>query len=110
MSAPALEYMFHPRSIAIVGASTDPLRWFINEFYIEPLLKLGYTGRIHAVNPRGGAILGLPVYKRLRDVPRPVDHVVSCIPARETPGLLEECREVGARILQLYTAGFAETG
>ena len=110
MSAPALEYLFHPRSIAIVGASTDPLRWFINEFYIEPLLKLGYTGRIHAVNPRGGEILGLPVYQRLRDVPRPVDHVVSCIPARETPGLLEECREVGARILQLYTAGFAETG
>ncbi len=110
MNMPALEYIFHPRSIAIVGASTDPLRWFINEFYIEPLLKLGYSGSIYAVNPRGGEILGLPVYKRLRDVPGPVDHVVSCIPARETPGLLEECHSVEARILQLYTAGFAETG
>ena len=110
MNVPDLEYIFHPRSIAVVGASTDPLRWFINEFYIEPLLKLGYVGSIYAVNPRGGEILGLPVYKRLRDVPAPVDHVVSCVPARETPGLLDECRQVGARVLQLYTAGFAETG
>lgn len=110
MKSLVLEDMFHPRAIAIVGASTDPLRWFINEFYIEPLLKLGYGGRIYAVNPRGGEILGMPVYKRLRDVPGPVDHVVSCIPAQATPALLEECREVGARVLQLYTAGFAETG
>jgi acyl-CoA synthetase (NDP forming) len=110
MGVPDLEYMFHPRSIAVVGASTDPMRWFINEFYIDPLLKMGYQGKIHAVNPRGGEILGLPVYKRLSDVPAPVDHVVSCIPARETPQVLEECAAVGARVFQLYTAGFAETG
>jgi len=110
MNPSSLEYIFHPQSIAVVGASTDPLRWFINEFYIEPLLKLGYNGKIYAVNPRGGEILGLPVYRCLGDVPGPVDHVVSCIPARETLGLIEECRRVGARVLQLYTAGFAETG
>jgi len=105
-----LEHLFHPRSIALAGASTNPLRWFINEFYIEPLLKMGYQGKIYAINPKGGEILGLPVYRSLRDVPGPVDHVVSCVPAQETLGLLEECREVGTRVLQLYTAGFAETG
>ncbi len=105
-----LEYLFHPRSIAVAGASTDPLRWFINEFYIEPLIKMGYRGNIYPVNPRGGEILGLPVYRSLREVPAPVDHVVSCIPARETLHLLEECREVKAKVLQLYSAGFAETG
>ena len=94
----------------VAGASTEPLRFFINEFYIEPLLKMGYEGKVYAVNPRGGEVLGLPVYRSLRDVPGPVDHVVSCVPAHETPRLLEECRHVGARILQLYTAGFAETG
>jgi len=110
MGVPDLEYLFRPRSIAVVGASTDPMRWFINEFYIDPLRKMGYEGKIYAVNPRGGEIMGLPVYRRLRDVPAPVDHVVSCIPARETPEVLEECAEVGARVFQLYTAGFAETG
>ncbi|OGO02602.1 MAG: hypothetical protein A2Y72_04405 [Chloroflexi bacterium RBG_13_53_26] len=110
MSPPHLEYIFRPQSIAVVGASTDPMRWFINEFYIEPLLKMGYQGKIYPINPRGGEIVGLPVYRRLRDVPGPVDHVISCIPARETPQVLDECAEVGARIFQLYTAGFAETG
>jgi len=105
-----LEYMFRPRSVALAGASTDPLRWFINEFYIEPLLKMGFPGKVYAVNPKGGEVMGLPVYRSLRDIPGPVDHVVSCVPAHETPHLLEDCRSVEAKVLQLYTAGFAETG
>ena len=47
---PALEYIFHPRSVALVGAATDPAHWFINDFYIDPLIKFGYTGQIYAVN------------------------------------------------------------
>ena len=105
-----LEYVFHPRSVALVGAATDPMRWWINEYYIEPLQKLGFPGKVYAVNPKGGEVLGLAVYRSLRDIPGPVDHVVSCVPASETPGILEECRDVGARVFQLFTAGFAETG
>ena len=107
-----LDFIFHPRSVAVVGASTDPNRWSINEFYIEPLLKMGYQGKVYPVNPRanGSEILGLPTYRSLKEVPGPVDHVVSCIPASGTLQLLDECREVHARVLQLYTAGFAETG
>ena len=59
---------------------------------------------------KGGEVMGLPVYRSLRDIPGPVDHVVSCVPAHETPHLIEDCRSVGAKVLQLYTAGFAETG
>ncbi len=105
-----LNGIFYPRSIALVGASTNPLSWFINEFYIEPLLKLGFKGKVYAVNPKGGEILGLPVYRRLADIPDTVEHVVSCVPASQTVGLLDECRQVGTKVLQLYTAGFAETG
>ncbi|MCX5999647.1 MAG: CoA-binding protein [Chloroflexi bacterium] len=109
-SSHPLEYLFHPRSVAIAGASTDPTHWFINEFYIEPLLKMGYQGKIYPINPEGGEIQGLPVYRSLKDIPPPVDHVVSCIPARDTLQLMEECGQVGVRVMQLFTAGFAETG
>ena len=108
--SPPLGYIFHPRSIAVAGASTNPLRWFINEFYIEPLLKMGYPGQVYAINPKGGEVMGLPVYRRLRDVPGTVDHVVSCIPAEQTLQLLEDCRHLGVKVVQLYSAGFAETG
>lgn len=105
-----LEYIFHPRSVALAGASTDPLRWWINEYYIEPLLKMNYQGQIYAVNPKGGEVLGLPVYRSLKEIPGPVDHVVSCVPASETPHILQECCDMGVKVFQLFTAGFAETG
>jgi succinyl-CoA synthetase alpha subunit len=46
----------------------------------------------------------------LRDVPKPLDYVVSCVPAQHTPDLLEDCRAAAVKVVQLYTAGFSETG
>jgi len=105
-----LEYLFHPRSIAIAGVSTDQNNPCTAEYFVEPLLKMGYKGRVYPINRKGGEVLGLPIYTSLKEVPGPIDHVISCIPAQQVLELLEDCREVGARVLQLFTAGFAETG
>ena len=105
-----LEYIFHPRSIAVAGLSTDPARAWLSECYITPMLEMGYRGPLYVINPKGGQIAGLPVYGRLQDIPGPVDYVISCIPAQLTPQLLEECVDKGVRVVQLYTAGFTETG
>lgn len=105
-----IDSLFHPSSIALVGASTDPLRWFINEFYLVPFQEMGFKGKLYAVNPRGGEVLGLPVYKSLAEVPPPVEYVISAVPATQTLKVLDDCRKVGTKVLQLYTAGFAEVG
>ena len=107
---PALEYIFHPRSIALVGAATDPAHWWINEYYIDPLIKLGYTGQIYPVNPKGGEARGMKIYRSLSEIEGPIDHVVSAIPARACPDLVRECRDRGVKVVQFFTAGFAETG
>ena len=109
-STPALEYIFHPKSIALVGAATDPVHWWINEYYIDPLIKFGYTGKIYAVNPKGGEAKGMKVYPSLADIDGPIDHVISAIPARNCPELVRECRDRGVKVVQFFTAGFAETG
>jgi acyl-CoA synthetase (NDP forming) len=44
------------------------------------------------------------------NLPGPVDYVVSCVPAWQTPELLEDCRASGVKVVQLYMAGFSETG
>jgi len=49
-----LDYMFRPRSVALAGATTDPVRQFINGFYIEPLLKMGFPVKVYAINPKDG--------------------------------------------------------
>ncbi len=109
-TTPALDYIFHPRSIALVGAATDPVHWWINEYYIDPLITFGYTGKIYAVNPKGGTAKGMKIYPSLRDIDGPVDHVISAIPARACPELVRECRDMGVKVVQFFSAGFAETG
>jgi len=106
----SLEYIFHPRSVAVVGSLTEPDRWWLREYYIEPFLRFGYGGQIYGVNPKGGDIPGLAVYGSISDIPGPVDHVVGCVSAKRTPQLIAECRDIGVKSIHIFTAGFAETG
>jgi acyl-CoA synthetase (NDP forming) len=103
-----MEAVFHPRSVAVVGASANPDS--PGHDYVRSLLDFGYGGAVHPVNPRATELLGLRAYPRLRDVPGTVDLVISCIPAEGILDLVEECREKGARVLQLFTGRFSETG
>jgi acyl-CoA synthetase (NDP forming) len=106
----SLEYAFHPRSMAIVGLSPDPNGTWLNQVYLQAPLSAGFKGPVYPVNLKGGHIGKLLVYPSLKDVPGPVDYVVSCVPAQHTPGLLEDCLATEVKVVQLYTAGFAETG
>jgi acetate---CoA ligase (ADP-forming) subunit alpha len=106
----SLEYAFHPRSMAVVGLSPDPNGTWLNQVYLQAPLNAGFKGPVYPVNRKGGHIGKLRVYPSLCDVPGPLDYVVSCVPAQYTPDLLEDCRVAGVKVVQLYTAGFAETG
>jgi len=103
-----MEAVFHPRSVAVVGASANPDS--PGHDYVRSLLDFGYRGAIYPVNPRTPEILGLRAYPSLRDVPGAVDYVICCIPAEGILDLVEECREKGAKVLQLFTGRFSETG
>ncbi|MFC2000495.1 acetate--CoA ligase family protein [Chloroflexota bacterium] len=107
---PNLDYIFHPRSIAVAGVSAEPARYYAVEYYISPLLDSGYSGRIYPVHPRGGEVVGLPVYPSVKDIPGPVDHVISCISADKTEQLVQDCRDKGVKVVQFFTAGYSETG
>ena len=104
-----LEFIFHPSSIAVVGASRDPDR-FINHFYLYPLLEFGYEGKIYLIHPTASEISGLKAYPSIMDVPGPIDHVTCVIRADLTPQLMRECVAKGVKLIQIYTSGFSETG
>jgi len=105
-----LDYMFRPRSIAMVGISADLVKFWIKQLYFDSLLQCGYPGQIYLVNPKGGELQGFPIYRTLTEVPGQVDHVVVSIPARFTPALMEECRAKGVKVVHVFASGFAETG
>ena len=105
-----IEYIFHPRSIAIVGISADLPKLWIKRLYLESLIKNKYPGRLYLVNPKGGEMDGLPIYRSVRDIPGPVDHVVISVPAAHTPKIMEECRDIGVKVAHVFSSGYAETG
>ncbi|WXG39510.1 MAG: CoA-binding protein [Candidatus Freyarchaeum deiterrae] len=98
------EELFHPQSIAIVGAS-EP-----NAFYILPLLESKFSGKVYLVNPNRTELFGLKCYPSILDIDGSIDYVISAIPARFALELMKECVEKGVKTVQYYTSGFSETG
>jgi acyl-CoA synthetase (NDP forming) len=106
---PDLEYIFHPKSIAIAGASRNPPNP-VNFFYLNALTQFGYEGELYLIHPKASELSGLKVYPSIMDVPGPIDHVIGGIRASLTPQLMRECVAKGVKLVQLFTAGFSETG
>jgi acyl-CoA synthetase (NDP forming) len=106
MASHPIEEILHPRSIAVVGAS-DSGR---GGSFVSPLQELDFKGKIYPVNPKYKEIMGMKAYPRVRDIPEPVDYVISSVPAPEVLGMIEDCAQKGVRAVHLYTARFSETG
>ena len=108
MTTPDLHLLFHPRSVAVVGASANIDSAGYD--YTAALPKFGFTGAVYPINPRGGEIAGFPAYASLLDVPGDIDLVISCIPSGAVLNLIDQCGKKGVRFLHLFTAQFSETG
>ncbi|KGH26511.1 MULTISPECIES: acetate--CoA ligase family protein [Comamonas] len=103
-----LDALFSPRSIAVVGATDSPQR--IGGIALDYLLRFGYTGRLHAVNPRSATVQGLPAHARLTDIPEPVDLAIVAVPQAHVAAVLEDAAAARVRSMVLFSSGFAETG
>jgi acyl-CoA synthetase (NDP forming) len=104
-----LDRLFHPRSVAVVGISTDPGKWGGHK-WIEALLELGFEGRIYPVSRTVSEFKGLRTYSNIEAVPDSIDLAVVSVPARFTPQLMEECARKGVGFVHFFTAGFSEIG
>jgi acyl-CoA synthetase (NDP forming) len=70
--------MLEARSVAVVGASGRSGSF--GEQLLSQLLRGGYQGAVHPVNPRYQEVLGLPCRPSLADLPGPVDLAVLAVP------------------------------
>jgi O-acetylhomoserine (thiol)-lyase len=92
-----VEVLSTAKSIAVVGASDD---WKRPSFYVMKYLqKHGY--HIIPVNPRlrGQSILGETVYKKISEVPYPIDIVDVFRPPEECLEIAKNAVEIGASCL-----------
>ena len=104
----AIGSLFHPHSIAFVGASAALGKWGHTLFTITA--GRGYKGDIYLVNPKGGTIADRPVFRSVADIPGKIDLAVVTVPAAGVMDLLPQFKAKGIVNMLLISSGFAEVG
>jgi len=104
--ASSLDALFRPKSIALIGASSDPNR--IGGRPIDFTKRGGFSRPIYPINPNQQVIQGLVAYPTIEAVPGPVDLGVIALPAHAAMDSIESCIAKGTRAIILFSAGFAE--
>ncbi len=103
-----LDDLVAPKSIAIVGASDNPVR--IGGRPVAHLLRHGYAGAIYPVNPKRDVIQGLTAYPSVSDIPGAVDYVLVAVPAPTVPDVIRQSADKGAKTALIFSSGFSEMG
>lgn len=100
-----MKNFFHPRSIAVVGASTRR-----GGHQIIKNLLYGYSDNIYLVNPNYKEIEAIPCFPSIENIPYSVDMAIIFVPAQAVPSVLEACARKGVFRVMIESAGFAEVG
>jgi len=107
---PRLEYLFNPSTIAVIGASREPVKW--GSIVLSNIIKGGYEGKVYPINPKAEKIQGLKSYPNIGKVPLEIDLSIIAIPAisARIPEVFEDCSEKNVKMAIILSSGFGETG
>ena len=83
------------KNIAIVGASSNTSK---ASFFVLTYLAGSTNYNLYPINPNEEEILGLKVYKSLKDIKDPIDVVVAFRRADALDELLDEALEIKAKV------------
>lgn len=103
-----LECFFEPKSVAVVGASRNPLKF--GHSLLQNLLDLEFKGKIYVVNPNADEILGLKAYPTVDSIDEDVELAVIIVPASKVPEVLKDCSKKHVKGVVICSSGFRETG
>jgi acetate---CoA ligase (ADP-forming) len=102
-----LDALLTPRSVAIVGASSDPLK--LSGRPVNYLTRFGYTGRVIPVNPHHSHVQGLPAFPSVSAIDGQIDLAIITVPAAQVAECIRDCAAAGVRVTAIFAAGFAES-
>ena len=108
MTSELAQYLFSPRSVAIIGQSDDPGKAAGRP--LKFLRQMGYAGRVYAINPRRETVLGERAWPRISALPDIPDHAYIVLATDAAVEAVEECAEFGVKVATVLADGFAEAG
>jgi acyl-CoA synthetase (NDP forming) len=103
-----LDALFEPRSIAVLGASSDPTK--IGGRPVHFAKESGFTGTVYPVNPKADTIQGLPAFPDVESIPGEVDLALIALPNPAVADAVRACGRKGVKVVTIFSAGFAEMG
>lgn len=105
MSAINLEYLFNPKSVAVIGATNDPAN--VGNLVMRNIMTGGFLGPVMPVTAEVEAVAGVLTYPDIAVLPKVPDLAIVCRPIREVPAVLAQLGELGTRAAMLLGSSFA---
>jgi acetate---CoA ligase (ADP-forming) len=102
----SLTPLFAPRSVAVLGASSDPTR--ISGRPLAYMKAQGFKGALYPINPNRAEVQGLKAYPSVAALPETPDVAIIAIAAEIAENSVSELAERGVKAAVMFTAGFAE--
>ena len=103
MSIRNIEYLFRPRSVAVIGASNKA--GSVGAVMMRNLLNGGFDGPIMPVNPNYEAVVGVMTYSDVASLPKTPDLALICTPPGIVPRLIGELGSRGTKAAVVLTSG-----
>ena len=108
MSIRNLQFLFKPKSIALIGASERGSS--VGAVLARNLVSGGFTGTVMPVNPRHHKINGVHAYPDIASLPTKPELAVIATPPATVPDIIAQLGERGTKAAVVITAGFGEVG
>lgn len=104
----ALDSLLRPRSVAIVGASSDTRKTAGKP--LAYLKKHGYAGTLMPVNPKASHICDVPCYPDIEALPEAPDVAMVMLGAEKAVPAVQALAKLGTRNAIVLASGYAELG
>jgi acetyltransferase len=106
MSVRNLDFLFHARSVAVIGATDRPNS--VGRTVTRNLLEGGFKGPIYPVNPARSEVQGRRCFPGVAALPEAVDLAVIATPPRAVPQTIADLGARGTKVAVVITAGLGE--
>ena len=100
--------IFQPQSLAVIGASSDPMKFGGRAYMI--IKERSNHERVYPVNPNIEEIEGVKCYPSISEIEGDIDFAIIAVPAQFAVQAVAECARKGVKAIEILAAGFKETG
>ncbi len=100
-----ISFFFNAESVAVVGASTNPIK--VGNSVLRSLMS-NRNLRIYPINPKADEILGLKAYPSIKSLPEVPDIAIITVPADYVVDAVREAAEIGVEGVVIISSGFKE--